>query len=287
MTLPQDPKVLRSSSEQMFASLIACGLDIEKCVLYKQSDVLEHTQLSWILSCVSTLPQLQRLPQFKDKMKELPTKQSVPFGLLSYPVLQAADILLHKAEEVPVGDDQLQQIHFAQDLAAKFNRTFGDTFPNLKPRVEKQSMAHRLKSLRDPAKKMSKSDNDPKSRISLTDSPDEIRNKCMKAVTDFQSKLSFNPNDRPGVSNLITIHSLISGKTVEKICEESSYLDTAQYKLLLADELIQFLGPIQKKLNDLLEDKKGLREIMENGKSQAAQRARKTLIEVKNKVGLS
>ena len=287
ITMPQNPEILRSSTSLMMASLLACGINPEKCILYKQSDVLEHTQLSWILACISTLPQLQRLPQFKDKMKDLPQKQSVPFGLLSYPVLQAADILLHKANEVPVGEDQLQQIHFAQDLAEKFNVVYGDTFPIPQPRIEKQSLAHRIKSLRDPTKKMSKSDKDPKSCIKLTDSADEIREKCKKAVTDFTSKLSFDPIQRPGVSNLLTIHSLISEKSPESICEEYSSLETAEYKMVLADTVIEFLKPIQNKMNILLNDEINLNRIIEEGKERAEERGKKTMSEVKNKVGLS
>lgn len=286
LTTPQDPTKLLSSTNQMFASLIACGIDPEKCLMYKQSDVLEHTQLSWIFSCMSTLPQLQRLPQFKDKMKDLPSKQSAPFGLLSYPILQAADILLYKAEEVPVGEDQLPQIHFAQNMAEKFNHTFGDTFPIPNPKIEVQTVAHRIKSLRDPSKKMSKSDKDPKSRIDLNDSPDLIKEKCKKAITDFTSQLSYDPIQRPGVSNLIAIHSLTTGETPESICQEYSHLETAQYKLVLAEILVEFLKPVQLKMNELLKDEKCLNSIVQKGKNCAEERARGTMIEVKNKVGL-
>ena len=285
ITLPQKPDDLRHSSRRMIASLMASGIDYEKCLLFKQSDILEHTQLSWILSCVSTLPQLQRLPQFQDKVSQLTKKQSVPFGLLSYPVLQAADILLYKAEEVPVGEDQSQQIHLAQDLAEKFNQVFGDTFPIPRPKFDEHAL--RIKSLRDPSKKMSKSDKDPKSRIVLTDTPDAIREKCKKAVTDFTSQISFDPVNRPGVSNLLTIHSLVTTKSPEDICNEFSTLDTAQYKLVLADVLIEFLKPIQGNMNELLKDESYLNSVLVKGKERGEERAKKTLIEVKNKVGLS
>lgn len=286
ITVPQDPQTLISSTNQMFASLIACGIDPEKCLIYKQSDVLEHTQLAWIFSCLSTLPQLQRLPQLKDKMKDLPPKQSIPFGLLSYPILQAADILLYKAEEVPVGEDQLQQIHFAQDIAEKFNSSFGNTFPIPKPRIEEQTVAHRIRSLRDPSKKMSKSDKDPKSRIEISDTPDVIREKCKKAITDFTSQLTFDPVQRPGVSNLIALHSLVIGETPESICQQFSNHETAQYKLVLADVLIEFLKPIQFNMNELLKDEECLGKIIQEGKRRAKDKAKLTLIEVKNKVGL-
>ena len=283
ITLPQEPKSLNQDIKVMLASLVACGLDPKKCILFKQSDVPEHTQLSWILSCLTTMAKLEILPQYKEKSAIMKEPR---VGLFAYPVLQAADILLYKANEVPVGEDQSQQIHLAQHICLKFNKRYGQLFPFPKPVMSNQGFAFRLKSLRKPEKKMSKSDPDAKSRIQVTDEPEEILEKCKKALTDFTSNITFDPETRPGVSNLVMIHNLITGDEVETICQQHRNSTTAEYKVHLADIIIEHFKPIREKTNQLLEDNEMLDSILESGREKASEIAAKTLNEAKVLIGL-
>ncbi|XP_065079430.1 tryptophan--tRNA ligase, mitochondrial isoform X2 [Ochlerotatus camptorhynchus] len=241
ITLPQDPQVLRHNSLQMAATLLACGIDPSRATLFLQSGVPQHAELSWILGCMTTMARLTHLPQYKDKSAKL---KEIPLGLYIYPVLQAADIMLYKATHVPVGEDQIQHLQMAQSLARAFNNRFGTTFPSCEPIISDDTSC-RLKSLRDPTKKMSKSDPDPKACIMLTDNGKEIVEKIKKSVTDFTSEVTFEPETRPGVANLITIHSLASGKTPQQICQEAKGLNTGQYKQHVADALVEHLNPIR------------------------------------------
>ncbi|KAF5269312.1 hypothetical protein FQR65_LT02613 [Abscondita terminalis] len=225
LTMSQDPKELSKSILKMTATLLACGLDSDKSILFQQSQVAQHTELAWYLSCISTMARLAHLHQFKEKSATL---KEVPLGLYVYPVLQTADILLYKATHVPVGDDQLQHLALSQELTRMFNRRFGVTFPSPHALVTDNGSS-KIKSLRDPLKKMSKSDSDPKSRICLTDNADDIMKKIKKSVTDCTSKITFDPENRPGVSNLIRIHSALTGKGVEDIEKDAEGLDTLKY----------------------------------------------------------
>ncbi|KAK9888837.1 hypothetical protein WA026_001062 [Henosepilachna vigintioctopunctata] len=224
ITLPQNPETLRQSILQMLATLLACGISPEKVLLFQQSMVSTHAELSWILGCVCTMPRLAHLPTFKEKSASL---KDVPLGLYIYPILQAADILSYKATHVPVGEDQSQHIQLTQELAKMFNKRYGYCFP-IPHAIVTDNVYARLKSLRDPAKKMSKSDPDPKSRISLLDKPEEVIIKIKKAVTDFTSEISYDPEHRPGVSNLLSIHSFMSSKSIDVICKEVQGLNTVR-----------------------------------------------------------
>nr|XP_029713009.1 tryptophan--tRNA ligase, mitochondrial-like [Aedes albopictus] len=283
ITLPQDPQVLRQNSLQMAATLLACGIDPSKATLFLQSGVPQHAELSWILGCMTTMARLTHLPQYKEKSGKL---KEVPLGLYIYPVLQAADIMLYKATHVPVGEDQIQHLQMAQSLARAFNNRFGVTFPSCNPIISDDTSC-RVKSLRDPTKKMSKSDPDPKACIMLTDPPKAITEKIKKSVTDFTSEVTFEPETRPGVANLITIHSLVSGCTPQQICDATRGLNTGQYKQHVADALVAHLNPIRENIERYMADPEYLAGVIEDGCERAKVIAEKTLVEVKDKVGMN
>ncbi|KAJ3653965.1 hypothetical protein Zmor_013184 [Zophobas morio] len=282
ITLPQDPSTLSDNIMEMTATLLACGVDPSKVILFQQSMVPAHTHLTWCLGCICTMARLAHLPTYKEKSANL---KDVPLGLYVYPVLQAADILAYKATHVPVGEDQTQNIELTQDLARMVNKRFGDTFP-IPQAIYTSSEYARLKSLRDPAKKMSKSDSDPKSRIHLVDSPDEILKKIKKSVTDFTAEVGYDPESRPGVSNLISIHSFMTGKSVDEICEEARTMNTGQYKLQVAEAVIAHVQPIQRKINDYLDNPEYLLNVLKTGAHKATEIAENTIEEVKVKMGL-
>lgn len=192
---------------------------------------------------------------------------------------------IFRATHVPVGEDQAQHLQHAQYLAKAFNTKFGQTFPACHAMIQDDA-GSRIKSLRDPSKKMSKSDPDPKATIMMTDSADAISGKIKKAVTDFTSQVTFAPEERPGVANLLGIHSLLTNSTIEEICEENSDVDTGKYKLRLADVVVSYLNPIRKKVDDLLKHPEYLEQILKSGAEKAGECAEKTLVEVKSKVGL-
>ncbi|XP_043789778.1 tryptophan--tRNA ligase, mitochondrial isoform X1 [Apis laboriosa] len=281
ITLSHDPKVLNDNIFKMTATLLACGIDPKKSILFQQSTVPMHTQLSWILGCLSTQARLTRLPQYKEKSQTL---KVIPLSLYIYPVLQAADILLYKATHVPVGQDQVQHIQLAQELAIKFNKKFGDTFP-VPHSLVNENASQRIKSLRNPLKKMSKSEKDSRNRLDLLDEPDILLEKIKKAVTDCTSKVTYEPETRPGVSNLVIIHSMLSGKSKDQICSEVEELDTGKYKLMLADFIIEKLTPIRKEYSKLIKDPMYLEEILKNGTEKAIEIANDCWYDVRNKIG--
>ncbi|XP_023223090.1 tryptophan--tRNA ligase, mitochondrial-like isoform X2 [Centruroides sculpturatus] len=282
MTTDYNAEILRENIFTMTACLLACGIDPEKCILFLQSEVPQHTQLAWILGCLTTLPRLSRLPQYKEKTEKL---KDIPLGLFIYPVLQAADILLYKSNVVPIGEDQIHHIQLAHHLAHLFNNKFQNIFPYPKPFYDVK--VARIKSLKFPDKKMSKSEINPIGRIDLTDSPELITKKIKRAVTDFTSEVTFDPKIRPGVSNLITIHSLFTGLTVEEICARNEGIETAQYKLILAENIIEVLKPIQKKIQEFMTDKSYLCEVLNKGTEMAKSLAMQTIEEVSQIVSLN
>ncbi|BES92920.1 tryptophanyl-tRNA synthetase [Nesidiocoris tenuis] len=282
ITFPQDPKTLRTSILRMTATLIACGIDPGKCILFQQSKVPQHVLLGWVLGSLTTMARLYHFPQYKEKSESL---KDIPLGLFVYPVLQAADILLYKSTHVPVGEDQVQHLHLAQHLVHAFNNKYGVTFPIPEYLVEAQSGAGRIKSLKEPGRKMSKSHPDQKSRIEITDSPDEIRSKIKKALTDFTSEVEYDPENRPGVSNLIDIHALATNKNRTDIVREAAGLDTGQYKLVVAEAVIAKLAPIRAELMKLLDSKEYLDNVLAEGSAKAETIAAKTWEEVSRKIG--
>ncbi|XP_037936895.1 tryptophan--tRNA ligase, mitochondrial-like [Teleopsis dalmanni] len=282
ITLPQVPTHLRENIFQVAATMIACGIDFDRSKVFVQSAVKEHTELSWILGCLITMARLGHLPQYKEKAR---STEDIPLGLFIYPVLQAADIMLHKATHVPVGADQVQHIQLAQHFIKIFNGKFGMTFPHCHAMIDNK-VASRIRSLRDPSKKMSKSDIDPKATIYLTDEPEVIVEKIKKSVTDFCSDVAYDPDKRSGVSNIIAIHSLVTGQSIKNIVEEAKTIDTGKYKLRVADAVVEHLRPIRDRIKDEMSRKDDLIHLLELGADKAREVAQETMYEVKQRVGL-
>ncbi|KAK2840163.1 hypothetical protein Q5P01_013903 [Channa striata] len=279
ITQPQDPNQLRGNILDMAASLLACGIDPERAIVFQQSQVSEHAELSWILGCLTSMPRLRHLPQWKIKSK-LKSEGSV--GLYTYPVLQAADILLYKSTHVPVGEDQVQHLELAQDLARIFNNRYGGLFPEPNALL---SSTRKVKSLRDPSAKMSKSDPQTMATITITDSPDDIALKIRRAVTDFTSEVTFDPETRPGVSNLVTIHAAMATITVEEAVYRARGLDTGAYKKLVTEAVIQRLTPIREEIERLRSDRAHLEAVLLQGNHRARELAAPVLREVRQRVG--
>ncbi|XP_068946323.1 tryptophan--tRNA ligase, mitochondrial isoform X2 [Petaurus breviceps papuanus] len=280
ITVPQDPAVLHQSILDMTAVLLACGINPEKSILFQQSQVPEHSELNWILGCLVRMPRLQNLPQWKSKNAS--RKQEGTVGLFTYPVLQAADILLYKSTHVPVGEDQVTHMELVRDLAQHFNKKYGQFFPV--PESLLTSMK-KVKSLRDPSAKMSKSDPDKLATIRITDSPEEIVMKFRKAVTDFTSEVTYDPSTRMGVSNMVDIHAAVTGLTVEEVIHQSTGLDTARYKNVVAEAVIQKFAPIKSEVERLKMEKGHLRKVLQVGAEKAKELAKPVCQEVKKLVG--
>ncbi|KAG9471159.1 hypothetical protein GDO78_015564 [Eleutherodactylus coqui] len=281
ITVPQNPDALRDSVLDMTACLLACGVNPAKSCLFQQSQVPEHAQLGWILSCLTSLPRLRHLPQWKMKSESQKNEGSV--GLFTYPVLQAADILLYLSTHVPVGDDQAQHLQLTQDLARIFNYQYGEFFPI--PRALMGS-SKKIRSLRDPLVKMSKSDPHTLATVRLTDTPDEIVMKFRKAVTDFTSEVTYDPEKRPGVSNMVAIHSAVTGLSPEEVVKQSRGLETAQYKHVVAEAVITKLTPIREEVHRLRGDKGFLREVLTRGTHRARELAAPVYDKVCRIIGL-
>jgi len=288
ITLPQNPQVLRANVRTMTASLLACGLSPSKCILFQQSTVAEHAELCWILACLASVPRLGTLTQYKEKAAKL---REVPLGLFIYPVLQAADILLYKATRVPVGEDNLQNLQVARDLRQKFNRHFYQSksfFPQPEP-ILPDSTAARLRSLRNPEKKMSKSDPDTKSCIYLTDSPDVIAGKVKACVTDSTKELSFCPESRPGVANLMVILSELRGTSPEQVCADlvKEGMNKVQLKEMVTSALVESLTPIRTEMERLEKDPGHIDEVLREGGESAREIAIDTMRDVRRLVGFT
>ncbi|CAG2105643.1 unnamed protein product, partial [Medioppia subpectinata] len=286
LTTIQNKQHISRNIKVMMASLIGCGLDPKRSIIYRQSDIPFHGQLCWILSTLATMPQLYRFAQFKAFIVQIDKSQGmkdIPLGLYLYPVLQVADILLFKSTAVPVGDDQLPHLQFARHLAHRFNSTFGDTF--VEPTAISPALTGRIRSLRIVDKKMSKSEASEKSRIEMTDSSDLIREKIRKAVTDMRSEVTYEPESRPGVSNLVTIYSLISGLTPDEVCRQNVGLNTGQFKLVLSDLVIQHLKPIRENILRLMDDELYLEQVLNEGHDRALSIAQQTMCEVNDAIG--
>lgn len=285
ITMPQPPEKLRAGILEMTASLIACGLSPEKCVLFQQSTVKEHTELCWILGTLCTMSRLYHLTQYKDKAEKL---QETPLGLFLYPVLQSADILLYKAADVPVGEDNLQNIQIAKYLCSRFNSTYGDFFPYPNAILPDDNTA-RVRSLRNPLKKMSKSDLDQRACIFINDSPDQLRDKVKRSVTDSMKEITYDPENRPGVANLILIYSSLTNLSVEEV-QQHIYKDNIN-KVMLKDmvttALVDHLTPIREEMDRLLADRGYLDTVLDQGRSSAHMIAQQTLIDVKRLVGFT
>ena len=280
MTVKQVPQELRERTLSFFAQFLACGLDPEKSILYVQSNVPEHSELAWILSCVTYIGELERMTQFKDKSRK--NEDNINAGLLTYPVLMAADILLFRTDLVPVGKDQKQHLELARDIAARFNNRFGETFVVPEPYIPKQGA--KITSLQNPTEKMSKSDPDANATVSIIDPPDAIMRKFKRAVTDSDNRIVFS-EEKPGISNLLTIYSAFSGTTIEEAEARFEGKGYGDFKLAVGEAVVDALAPIQKKYHEYLADKAELERIMKEGAEKAHRIAARTMQKVKRKIG--
>lgn len=294
ITVDYTPADLRKNTLSCVAQYIACGLDPKKSNIFVQSHVTGHTELAWILSCMTPLGELQRMTQFKDKTKQLnndydssskedaQSKIFINSGLLMYPVLMAADILLYNAHSVPVGADQKQHLELCRNLAQRFNHKYSDTFNIPEPYIAKQGQ--RIMSLQDPSKKMSKSDVNQNATLFLLDDPKVMRKKIMSAVTDSSSKIEVS-DEKPGVTNLLNIYSSFSNETPEAIAENYVGKGYGDLKSDLADLVIAQLSPVQERYNELMKDKGYLESVLKEGGENAQKLAFKTLRKVYKKTG--
>lgn len=280
ITLPKVPAELRQNTYSCLAQYMACGIDPAKSTIFVQSHVLGHTELAWVLSCLCPLGQLERMTQFKDKAKK---QISVNAGLLYYPVLMAADILLYNANVVPVGEDQKQHLELTRDLAEKFNATFSPTFNVPEPFIGKAGA--RVMSLQNPNSKMSKSDPNQSGVIELIEPADSVRKKIMSAVTDSDSCVRADAANKPGITNLMSIYAAVTGKTNQQIEDDFAGKGYGDFKKSVADAVIATLDPVRNRYEELIKDKTYLDEVLKAGAATAQRTAYKTLAKVYRKVG--
>ena len=283
LTLPIDPKELRQNIEDLVAIYLACGLDPEKCKIFKQSQVMGHNDLSWVLTCTSVIGELSRMPQYKNYVETHDARDGVPTGMLMYPMLMAADILLYDADLVPVGADQMSHIDLCRDMAEKFNKRFPGVFKL--PSGVLSKTTSKIMSLSNPTRKMSKSESD-KGTIYLLDDIEISKKKIMKALTDSENKFYYDPFLKPGLSNLINIYSALSGQAVEEVAEQ--YKESENYgvfKRALCELLEKELLPIQEKVKEIKESKSYLR-ILIDGQEAAQELANEKLTKVYKAIGI-
>lgn len=281
LTVRQDPAALRRRTAELTAMYIAAGLDPEKNIIYCQSHVPEHAELAWILNCFTYMGELSRMTQFKDKSAK--HQDNINAGLFTYPVLMAADILLYQTKVVPVGVDQKQHLEITRDIASRFNGLYGDVFVMPEPYIPKATA--KIMSLTEPTKKMSKSDPD-ESMISLADAPDAIRRKLKRAVTDSDGAIRYDPENKPGVSNLLSIYAAMAGVTPEQAAEELFGQGYGVLKEKVAEAVIEVLSPIQDEYRRLIADKAYIHDVLQKNAERAQALARRTLRKVYKKVGL-
>ncbi|WP_199043818.1 tryptophan--tRNA ligase [Glycomyces salinus] len=280
ITVEHEPKVLRERSRVSAAQLLALGLDPERCTLFIQSQVPEHPMLSWILGSETGMGEASRMTQFKDKSAK---QERTTVGLFTYPMLMAADILLYQTDQVPVGEDQRQHLELTRDLAIRFNGTYGKTFTVPEPYIVKETAT--IKDLTDPDKKMSKSSSGPRGCLYLLDEPNAMRKKIKSAVTDSEASVRYDPENKAGVSNLLTIYSSLTGDSIEKL--ESAYAGKGygDFKGDLADVVADTLGPIATATREILDDRAELDRILTMGAEKARAMAAPTLNKTYKKVG--
>ncbi|MFB7606509.1 tryptophan--tRNA ligase [Streptomyces gardneri] len=282
ITVPQDPAELRANTRLAAAQLLAAGLDPDRCTLFIQSHVPEHAQLGWVMNCLTGFGEASRMTQFKDKSAKQGTDRAT-VGLFTYPILQVADILLYQANEVPVGEDQRQHIELTRDLAERFNGRFGDTFTVPKPYIVKET--GKIYDLQDPTIKMSKSASTPKGLINLLDEPKVTAKKVKSAVTDTDTVIRFDPENKAGVSNLLTILSTLSGTSIadlEKSYEGKMY---GALKTDLAEVMVDFVTPFRARTQEYLDDPETLDSILAKGAEKARAVAAETLAQTYDRMG--
>ena len=285
ITVPHEPKQLAQNTYAIAALYLACGIDLQYSTIFVQSHVSAHSELTWLLNCITPLNWLERMTQYKEKA--LKQGENVSVGLLDYPVLMAADILLYNADKVPVGEDQKQHLELTRDIVIRINDKFGSKEkPVLKlpePLIRKEGA--RVMSLTDGTKKMSKSDESELSRINLLDPPDVIQKKIKKCKTDPVKGLVFDDSDRPECNNLLTLYTILSGKSKSDVAIKAQDMGWGQFKPLLTETVIESLKPIQDKYQSIMDDKNYLQSVLKDGQHKAETVANETLIRVKNALG--
>ncbi len=280
ITTPFDPKQIEKDKTELILDYLAAGIDPEKSIIVIQSHIPEHAELAWILGSITPVSWLERIPTYKQKLNLHPRHRNL--GLLAYPILMAADILIYKAASVPVGDDQLPHIEVTNAIVKRFNNLFGKTFSPVKAIINKQAGA-RIKSLADPEDKMSKTGNQG---IALTDSPDKIKEKIKTAVTDSGKEIKYDPEKKPAISNLLTIYHLFSEKPIAEIEKEYENKNYAEFKKDLAEIIINSLKPFQQKRKELQTKPKLVKKILHKNEKQAQKIAHQNMKDVKKKMGL-
>jgi tryptophanyl-tRNA synthetase len=280
LTVPREPGELRTKTMETALVLVAAGLDPDVCTLFVQSHLPQHTQLSWLLECLASMGELRRMTQFKDKAKG--SEESARVGLFTYPVLQAADILLYDAERVPVGDEQRQHLELCRDIALRFNHRFGDTF--VIPEATVPKIGARIMDLQDPTSKMSKSSESPKGVVLVLDEPDVIDRKIRRAVTDPGAQIRFDPEHKPGLSNLLQILAAAGGGDPEELAER--FPDYASLKSAATDAVVELLRPVRERYLELVTDPRGAEDIVTRGAAKAEKVAAATLERAQNAMGL-
>ena len=281
ITVRQDPATLRQRTLELLALYVACGVDPEKCTLYLQSHVSAHAELQWVLNTFTYVGEMERMTQYKSKC--LAHADNINMGLMDYPVLMAADILLYQADLVPVGADQKQHLEITRDIASRFNGIYGNTFTVPEPYILKAGA--KINSLQEPDKKMSKYDPNPNAFISMADDKDTVMRKFKRAVTDSEAFVRFDEEAKPGVSNLLTIYSIFAGKTIAEAEKEFEGKGYGDFKAAVGEAVADKLAPIQAEQKRLLADKGYLNGILASGAEKAFRAARKTLSKVYRKIG--
>jgi len=280
ITSRQDPKLLAEKTRELARVYLAVGIDPSISTIFVQSDVAEHTELTWVLNCIARMSELERMTQYKDKVRK--QSENVGVGVFDYPILMAADILLYQTDLVPVGEDQKQHLELTRDLAIRFNRDYGETFRVPDPFIPK--VGARIMSLSDPTKKMSKSDDDPSGCVMLLDDADTIQRKFKRAVTDSGSEIRFDAA-RPAITNLLTIFQLLTGQAPDEVESHFANKGYAQLKQELAEITIEFLRPLREKVESIGDNELGA--ILNQGRHKAQSIAQATLKTVMARLGIS
>lgn len=280
ITVRQDPKKLREQTLQLLALYIACGLDPKQNIMYIQSHVPQHAELSWILNCYTMFGELSRMTQFKDKASR--HADNVNAGLFDYPVLMAADILLYRTDLVPIGHDQKQHLELARNIAERFNGIHGNTFTVPEPFIPK--VGGRIMSLAEPEKKMSKSDENANASVLMLDRPEDIMRKFKRAVTDSEAVVEYREG-KAGINNLMTIYSIATGKTMDEITAEFAGRGYGDFKIAVGESVVELLRPIREKTEELLKNPDYLESIYKENALRASQLAERTMEKVRKKVG--
>lgn len=283
MTLPQDPAELRDNTRLAAAQLLASGLDPERCTVFVQSHVPEHTQLSWLMECMTGFGEASRMTQFKDKSAKQGTDRT-SVGLFTYPILQVADILIYQANQVPVGEDQRQHIELTRNLAERFNSRYGATFTVPEPYILRETA--KIYDLQDPSVKMSKSASSPKGIINLLDEPKTSAKKIKSAVTDTGSEIRFDQDDKPGISNLLTIHATLTGTGIAELEQKYAGKGYGALKSDLAEIVSDWAAPFSARTREYLDDPETLDSLLAKGAEKARAVAAETLAQAYDKVGL-